>query len=142
MNVSADRESEVYVHCCGGRHSEVLRPHPQISFPSQIRKGIAQGWCCQEEAGCSCGYGDRGCGDRSPGSRGQQGREEACRLGWSRPAGGQKEAFKTPAPPAGEQCCVKSSSVVSLPTQWQFLELLVPLEPQQILLSEVTTKES
>lgn len=77
---------------------------------SLLRRGVAQECCCQVEA-CSCGYGDR-----SPGSRGQQGQEKSHWLGWGRQTGRRAEgAFKTPAPPAGEQWCVKASSRLSCP---------------------------
>lgn len=84
--------------------------HPQTSLPSHIRRDSAQVYCCQAEACCSCGYGDR-----FPGSRGQQGQEKSRWLGWGKQAGGQKETFKTLAQPTGEQWCVRASSVVSLP---------------------------
>ena len=55
--------------------------------------------------------------------------------------GGQKEAFKSPALPTGEQCCVRAKLCLpACPLSGSSPELQSPLEPQQIPLSELTTK--
>lgn len=97
--------------------------YPRTSLSSSDQERCCCGWRCQaDEACCSSG-----CGDRSPGSRGQQDKRRLTDS-WVGQVGRQaEEAFKSPAPPAGEQWCVRASSV-SLPahSSGNSLELPVP----------------
>ena len=101
-----------------------LLVYPQISLPSSDQERCCCGWCCQaDEARCSSG-----CGDRSPGSRGQQGKRRLSDC-WVGQTGRQaeEEALKSSAPPTGEQWCVRASPF-SLPahSSGNSLELPVP----------------
>lgn len=71
--------------------------------------------------------------------QGAAGAREGLRAGVEQAGRRAEEAFKTPAPPAGEQWRVRARSLSahSVAVPWSCLS---PLEPEQILLSEVTTK--
>lgn len=49
---------------------------------------------------------------------GSKGKRRLTGCGWGRWAGRQKEAFKVPSPPAGEQWCGKSALSPYVPAQW------------------------
>ena len=115
-------------HGSGGRS-----PQPQTaSCLTQIRRGVAV-------------VGLPGGGQRLlelwGGSGKQQGAAGAGRPGAGGAGGGRAEgAFKAPAPPTGEQCresprCLPLAHSVAV-----LLELWSSLEPQQIPLTELTTR--
>lgn len=99
---------------------------------TQIRRALLWLGCQAEARGCW------GCGEGAASRRGQQGQVDRVR-GWG--GGGRREgAFKAPAPPTGEQCresqrCLPlAHSVAVLPELWS------SLKPQQIPLTELTTR--